>query len=61
MLKLENIHKFFEIGTVNEKHILKGVNLEVNDGDFITIIGGNGAGKSTLFKLCSRYIPCYFW
>ena len=42
MLKLENIHKFFEIGTVNEKHILKGVNLEVNDGDFITIIGGNG-------------------
>ena len=41
MLKLEKIHKSFEIGTVNEKHILKGVNLEVNDGDFITIIGGS--------------------
>ena len=50
MLKLEKIHKSFEIGTVNEKHILKGVNLEVNDGDFITIIGGNGAGKSTLLN-----------
>ena len=57
MLKLENIHKFFEIGTVNEKHILKGVNLEVNDGDFITIIGGNGAGKSTLLNSVAGTFP----
>ena len=57
MLKLEKIHKSFEIGTVNEKHILKGVNLEVNDGDFITIIGGNGAGKSTLLNSVAGTFP----
>ena len=53
MLKLTDVHQKFEIGTINEKHILKGINLTVNDGDFITIIGGNGAGKSTLLNAIS--------
>ena len=48
MLKIENVCKTFNAGTVNEKVALRGLNLELNPGDFVTIIGGNGAGKSTL-------------
>ena len=51
LLTLENIHKTFEAGTVNENHVLKGLDLEVEEGDFISVIGGNGAGKSTLFNV----------
>lgn len=50
MLKLTNVKKTFNLGTVNEKIALAGVSLEVKDGDFATIIGSNGAGKSTLFN-----------
>lgn len=50
MLKLTNVRKIFNPGTVNEKVALDGVSLTVNDGDFATIIGSNGAGKSTLFN-----------
>lgn len=50
MLKLENIRKVFNAGTVNEKVALDHVSLTVEDGDFATIIGSNGAGKSTLFN-----------
>lgn len=50
MLRLTNIKKTFNEGTVNEKVALDGVSLEVKDGDFATIIGSNGAGKSTLFN-----------
>ena len=50
MLKITNIKKTFNPGTVNEKLALNGVSLTVNDGDFATIIGSNGAGKSTLFN-----------
>ena len=50
MLKLEEISKTFNPGTVNEKQALCGLSLDVADGDFITIIGANGAGKSTLFN-----------
>lgn len=50
MLKLTDVHQIFEQGTVNEKHVLKGINLDVAEGDFITIIGGNGAGKSTMLN-----------
>lgn len=50
MLKLTDIHQKFEIGTINEKHVLKGINLDIKEGDFVTIIGGNGAGKSTLLN-----------
>ena len=47
MLEIKNIHKTFNKGTINEKKALDGVNLNLNPGDFVTIIGGNGAGKST--------------
>lgn len=50
MLKITNIHKTFNKGTVNEKQALRGIDLTLNEGDFVTIIGGNGAGKSTLLN-----------
>ncbi len=50
MLKIDNIYKTFNAGTVNEKTALNGVSLTLNDGDFVTVIGGNGAGKSTLLN-----------
>lgn len=51
MLKLTNITKTFNPGTVTEKRALRGIDLELEDGDFVTVIGGNGAGKSTLLNL----------
>jgi len=50
MLKIEHLRKTFNGGTVNEKQVFKDLNLTVNDGDFITIIGSNGAGKSTMLS-----------
>ena len=50
MLKIENIHKTFNAGTVNEKVALQGLNLHLKEGDFVTVIGGNGAGKSTMLN-----------
>ncbi len=50
MLKLIDIHKTFNAGTVNQKVALDGVNLELAEGDFVTVIGGNGAGKSTMLN-----------
>ena len=50
MLKLENIWKTFNAGTVNEKVALSGLNLEMKEGEFVTVIGGNGAGKSTMLN-----------
>ncbi len=50
MLELRNLSKTFNPGTVNEKTALSHLNLTVEDGDFITIVGSNGAGKSTLFN-----------
>jgi len=50
MLKIENVYKTFNAGTVNEKVALKGLNLELQAGDFVTVIGGNGAGKSTMLN-----------
>ena len=53
MLKVTNLQKTFNPGTVNEKIALRGLNLELKDGEFVTVIGGNGAGKSTLFNAIS--------
>ena len=50
MLKIENVCKTFNAGTVNEKRALKNLNLELNEGEFVTVIGGNGAGKSTMLN-----------
>ena len=50
MLKIENVKKTFNPGTVNEKVALNGVNLHLKEGDFVTVIGGNGAGKSTMLN-----------
>jgi len=50
MLKIENVCKTFNAGTVNEKKALQGLNLTLNPGDFVTVIGGNGAGKSTMLN-----------
>ena len=53
MLEIRNIHKTFNPGTINEKAALREINWTLNDGDFVTIIGGNGAGKSTLLNMLS--------
>lgn len=50
MLELSNIYKVFNAGTVNEKVALKNLSLTLEDGDFVTVIGGNGAGKSTMLN-----------
>ena len=50
MLEIQNVYKTFNAGTVNEKVALRGLNLELKDGDFVTVIGGNGAGKSTMLN-----------
>jgi putative ABC transport system ATP-binding protein len=51
MLELKDVHVTFGKGTQLSNHVLKGINLKVNDGEFVTIIGGNGAGKSTLMNI----------
>ena len=50
MLKIDNIVKVFNAGTVNEKTALNGLSLHLDEGDFCTVIGGNGAGKSTMLN-----------
>ena len=57
MLQLHNIHKTFNLGTINEKVALNGVSLTLNEGDFVTVIGGNGAGKSTMLNAIAGVWP----
>ena len=57
MLKLSHVKKTFNKGTVTEKRALTGVDLTLNDGDFVTVIGGNGAGKSTLLNMIAGVYP----
>ena len=57
MLEFQNVHKTFNLGTINEKIALNGVNLNLNPGDFVTIIGGNGAGKSTTLNAIAGVWP----
>ncbi len=51
------MHKTFNPGTINEKKALNGLNLTLNDGDFVTVIGGNGAGKSTMLNMIAGVYP----
>ena len=57
MLRVENLTKVFNRGTVNEKTALSGLNLHLAPGDFVTVIGGNGAGKSTLLNSVAGVFP----
>lgn len=56
MLEIRNVTKVFNAGTANEKVALRNLSLTLNDGDFVTVIGGNGAGKSTLLNaICGTW------
>jgi putative ABC transport system ATP-binding protein len=57
MLDVKEIRKTFNAGTVNEKKALQGLNLHLNDGDFVSVIGGNGAGKSTMLNAIAGVWP----
>ena len=57
MLDLKSISKTFNAGTVNEKTALNNLCLHLNDGDFVTVIGGNGAGKSTMLNAVAGAWP----
>lgn len=57
MLEIKNVHKTFNPGTINEKKALNGIDLVLNEGDFVTVIGGNGAGKSTLLNMIAGVYP----
>lgn len=57
MLELKNLYKTFNAGTVNQKRAIDGLDLTLEDGDFVTIIGGNGAGKSTTLNLIAGVFP----
>ena len=59
ILEIKDLHQYFDWGTVNENHVLKGINLEIKEGEFITIIGGNGAGKSTLLNSIAGTLPIH--
>lgn len=58
MLKIQALHKVFNENTINENKVFSNFSIEVNEGDFITIIGSNGAGKSTLLNIISGNIEC---
>ena len=63
MLEIQNVSKTFNAGTVNQKTALNGLNLKLNEGDFVTVIGGNGAGKSPCrmpWPVCGRWTRAKF-
>ena len=57
MLEIKNIYKTFNPGTINEKVALNGISLKMEEGDFVTVIGGNGAGKSTMLNAVAGVWP----
>ena len=57
MLTITNVRKPFNKGTITEKKALNGINLHLESGDFVTIIGGNGAGKSTMLNMIAGVYP----
>lgn len=58
MIQLTNVSKTFNANTINEKKALVNLNITIETGDFITVIGGNGAGKSTMLNLIAGVFPC---
>lgn len=58
MFEINNVYKVFNPGTINEKRALNGLNLKLEEGDFVTVIGGNGAGKSTMLNIISGVYAC---
>ena len=57
MLEVKGVYKTFNPGTINEKKALNGIDLTLNEGDFVTVIGGNGAGKSTMLNMITGVYP----
>ena len=57
MLEIKNIYKTFNPGTINKKVALNGISLKLEEGDFVTVIGGNGAGKSTMLNAVAGVWP----
>jgi putative ABC transport system ATP-binding protein len=57
MLEIKNIYKTFNEGTINEKKVFEGLSLTLEEGDFVTVIGGNGAGKSTMLNAVAGVFP----
>ncbi len=57
MLEIQNVYKTFNKGTINEKRALRGLDLHLLPGDFVTVIGGNGAGKSTMLNAVAGVWP----
>lgn len=57
MINIKNLNMIFGEGTPNRNHVLKNLNLDINKGDFITIVGSNGAGKTTLYNALSGHDP----
>ncbi|MBS7359440.1 MAG: ABC transporter ATP-binding protein [Oscillospiraceae bacterium] len=57
MLQIKGVEKTFNAGTINEKKALRGIDLTLNEGDFVTVIGGNGAGKSTMLNMIAGVYP----
>ena len=57
MLDIINVEKTFNPGTINEKKALSGINLHLEEGEFVTVIGGNGAGKSTMLNMIAGVYP----
>ena len=57
MLEIKNVYKTFNEGTINEKKVFEDLSLTLEDGDFVTVIGGNGAGKSTMLNIVAGAYP----
>ena len=57
MLKIKDVYKVFNVNTINENRVFDGFSLQVEKGEYVSIIGSNGAGKSTLLNLITGNLP----